>query len=392
MRKIITFLTIFLLSFTLFSVSITTDFAFAKNETQQELEKEIEENVNSLIDDDLNSYFIGLQENFGFTLKEFIKGIIDGSISITADTIVNLLFSSLKSGIKGSLLSLVGILVLALLSSLSKSLTAGFKKEGVESLIHYSIYGAIVCTLAIIVGDTIKSITDTLYALNTTLDKTFPIILTLLTALGGVSGSSLMQPLTFLISNLVIKTIVNLIIPMFFAQLIFGFVGNLTNTIKLEKLNKTFKSISVWILGILFSFVTTFVTIQGLVGASIDTISIKSTKFALSTYIPILGGYLAEGFDIVMASCILIKNALGLSVFLIVLSLIITPLIKVILLSISLKLISAFIEPIGESKVANLLYDTASGLNIMVASLGGIAFLIFIILSLIIGAFNGGLI
>ena len=127
-------------------------------------------------------------------------------------------------------------------------------------------------------------------------------------------------------------------------------------------------------------------------GASFDSISIKSAKFALSSYIPILGGYLSEGFDIIMASCVLVKNALGLTAFLILLGIIITPIIKILLLSFSLKIVSSIVEPLGENNLSNLLYDTAGHLNLLIACLGGIAFLVFIILSITIGAFNGGIV
>ena len=388
MKRIVICLSLFIMAFICFSVSLTTDIAYAEGEIKEEIEKEIEDNLNSLIDEDLNAYFSNLESNFGVNLKDFIKGIISGNITISAENVLEGFVQAVKSGIKSSLLSLISIVVLAILSSLSKSLTAGFKKEGIETIIHYAIYGAIICTLAIMVGDVVKEVSGTLNSINELVDRLFPVILTLLTAIGGVGGASFLQPITLLVSNLVIK----LIIPIFYATIVFTFVGNLSDTIKLEKCNKTLKSIASWTLGIVFSLVTSFVAMQGLVGASIDTITIKSTKFALSSYIPILGGYLAEGFDIVMASCVLIKNALGLSSFLILIGILITPIVKILLFSLSLKLISAFIEPIGENKVASLLYDTSSGLNILLASLGGVAFIIFIILSLIIGAYNGGIV
>ena len=392
MKRIVICLSLFIMAFISFSVSLTTDIAYAEGEIKEEIEKEIEDNLNSLIDEDLNAYFSNLESNFGVNLKDFIKGIISGNITISAENVLEGFVQAVKSGIKSSLLSLISIVVLAILSSLSKSLTAGFKKEGIETIIHYAIYGAIICTLAIMVGDVVKEVSGTLNSINELVDRLFPVILTLLTAIGGVGGASFLQPITLLVSNLVIKLIINIIIPIFYATIVFTFVGNLSDTIKLEKCNKSLKSIASWTLGIVFSLVTSFVAMQGLVGASIDTITIKSTKFALSSYIPILGGYLAEGFDIVMASCVLIKNALGLSSFLILIGILITPIVKILLFSLSLKLISAFIEPIGENKVASLLYDTSSGLNILLASLGGVAFIIFIILSLIIGAYNGGIV
>ena len=392
--KIKVYALIFLFSFIIAPalVSSTTEYAMAKSEVEENLTKEITENLDALVNEDLDRYFQNLEGSLGYSLKDFVKGVINGEIKVSAENVLEVVSSSVKSGIKDSIASIISILTLAIFSSLAKSITAGFKKDGIENIVHFAVYGAILCTLAISLGAVVKSTYESLKDVNKLLDGVFPILVTLITALGGVSATSILQPTTLLISNLIIKLILNLIIPIFCAVVIFTFVGNMSNTIKLDKFSKTLKSLANWTLGITFSLVTTFTSIQGLVGASFDSISIKSAKFALSSYIPILGGYLSEGFDIVMASCVLVKNALGITAFLILLGIILTPIIKILLLSFALKIVSSIVEPLGENNVSNLLYDTAGHLNLLVACLGGIAFLVFIILSITIGAFNGGIV
>lgn len=392
--KIKFLLLIFLVAFSIapFLVSSTTEYAYAESEIEENLKKEINENLDSLVGDNIDEYFKNLEGSLGYTLKDFAKAIINGEIKVSAENLLNVIFSAVKNGFKGSIASVLSILTLAILSSLSKTITAGFKKDGIENIIHFAIYGAILCTLGISLGSVVKSTYEALNEINKILDGIFPIFATLVTALGGAGGASLLQPSTLLLSNLVIKMILNLILPVFCAIIVFTFVGNMSDTVKLDKFSKTLKSSVNWVLGITFSLLTTFTSLQGLVGASFDSITIKSAKFALSTYVPILGGYLSEGFDIVMASCILVKNALGLTTFLILIGVILTPIIKILLLSLSLKMVSSIVEPLGENKVSNLLYDTAGHLNILVACIGGVAFLIFILLSITIGAFNGGIV
>ena len=61
MKKGIFLLLIILISIFLFSVSQTTNIAYAKNDVQEQLESEINDNLESLIDEDLNQYFINLE-------------------------------------------------------------------------------------------------------------------------------------------------------------------------------------------------------------------------------------------------------------------------------------------------------------------------------------------
>lgn len=392
MKKLF-YIAIFISSFLLFSVASVTDTAYAKDNIENDLKNEVEDNLNSLIDSDIEQFFANLKLNLSKgNLKEWIVSIINGEQDFSFDTLADTLFDSLKDGLKTSLFSLISIMVLSLLASFSSSLTAGFKKEGTKQIIHFAIYGAIIATLAVLIVDIVRTVVSSLTSLNSFIDIIFPLFITLFTALSGKIGVSFIEPITLVLSNIVLKIILNVIIPIFSATIIFTFVGNLTNTIKLEKLTKTFRSIANWTLGILFSLLTTFVAMQGIVGASIDTITIKSAKFALSSYIPILGGYLSEGFDIVLASCVLIKNALGLTSFIIIIAIVLTPIIKVLCLSVALKLISSFIEPVGDSKLSSLMFETANNLNILIACLAGVAFVLFITTILLIGAFNGGVV
>ena len=103
-----------------------------------------------------------------------------------------------------------------------------------------------------------------------------------------------------------------------------------------------------------------------------------------------LGGYLSEGFDIVMASGVLIKNALGLGVFVVLVLTVTVPIIKMVLFSAILKLTAGIIEPVGDPKISELIYNTASNINLLIACVAGVGFLIFVMLMLVIGAFNVG--
>ena len=134
----------------------------------------------------------------------------------------------------------------------------------------------------------------------------------------------------------------------------------------------------------MFGLITTF--------AGIDTVAVKSAKFALSSYVPILGGYLSEGFDIVLASGVLIKNALGLGVFVVLSVIIVVPIVKLVLFSSVLKLAAGIIEPVGDPRISELIYNTASNFNLLIAAIAGVGFLIFVMLMIIIGAYNVGVV
>ncbi len=367
----------------------------AVENVREELEDEVDKNLSGLINSELENYFSELDSDnlsIGNSFRELIESVIAGENPLTPDAVLKMITDAILGSLSGILLTMITIVVLSLLGGLGESLSSGFAKSGTSQLIYWSVYGGIVVTLGIAINGVITSARETIDGIAQLINYTFPVFVTLLTALGGSGGVSALAPVTLMINGTVSGVIIAVVLPLFYATVVFTIVGNMSDNVRLGKLTKALKSIGGWILGITFGVITTVVAVQGIVGAGMDTIALKSAKFALSSYIPILGGYLSEGFDLVLASCILIKNAFGLAVFAILLTIIVAPLVRILLLSLSLKLVAGLIEPVSDSKISELLYSTASNLNLLMSACAGMAFIVFIILLLVIGAFNAGVV
>ncbi len=362
---------------------------------REELENEVDKNLSGLMNSELENYFAELNKSSfssGNSFRELVESVLNGENPLTPDAVLKAITGAIAGNMSGILLAMITVVVLSLLGGLGESLSSGFAKSGTSQLIYWSVYGGIVVTLAFAINGVITDARETINGIASLINYTFPVFVTLLTALGGTSGVSVLAPVTLMINGAVSGIILAVVMPLFYATVVFTVVGNMSDNVRLGKLTKALKSLGGWILGITFGVITTVVAIQGIVGAGMDTIVLKSAKFALSSYIPILGGYLSEGFDLVLASCVLIKNAFGLAVFAILLSIIVAPLIKILLLSLSLKLVAGLIEPVSDSKISELLYSTASNLNLLLSACAGMAFIVFIILLLVMGAFNAGVV
>ena len=138
----------------------------------------------------------------------------------------------------------------------------------------------------------------------------------------------------------------------------------------------------------IFTIFIAFLTMQGLTVSSIDSISLKTAKFAIKSYIPILGSYLSDGVSVILAGSVLIKNAVGVSGLLLLFSVVFSPLIKIIIVLLLLKLTSAILEPLGDSKVSNFLFSISKSLNMLVVCLLATSFMYLISVSLLMSCSN----
>ena len=187
------------------------------------------------------------------------------------------------------------------------------------------------------------------------------------------------------------KLISSAVLPAFVATIIFSIVGNISQTVKLDKLTKLVKSASTWLIGIVFGIFASFLTAQGITGGVADKFGFNIAKFALSSYVPILGGYLSDGIDLLSASLVLVKNALGYTGVLILMGTVLFPILKIITFSLAMRLTSAVAEPIGDGRVSALLHSVAGSLNLLITALAGVAFMFFLLIMLLIGSCNMGI-
>jgi stage III sporulation protein AE len=396
MKKLIFIIFVALLVF----CPIAEETAYAETNKEQDVSKkinnEIENRINELNLNEFEIFFQQLEEDYlksmGSSLKEIIRGIIDGKTKLD----INIVFNSIVKMFFNSILKIVPmmiiIIIIAILFGMFSGLISGFSKASTNQIIYIVCYGAIITILGYAIADIIISVKKTIDAMDKLMSFCFPLLLTLTSALGGVGSAAVYQPLMTVMTTVMIKLINVFILPLFIASVVFGIVGNLSDNIKLEKLHKTTKSLSEWTLGIMFSLFVTFITAQGITGTAFDTVTIKSAKFALSSYVPILGGYLSEGFDLVLASCVVIKNALGLCSIILLFFIVLAPLVKIMALIFALRLASAIVEPISDARISNMLYTTSKNLVTLVAIVAGFAFLFFIMVMLIIITCNFGVI
>ena len=119
-----------------------------------------------------------------------------------------------------------------------------------------------------------------------------------------------------------------------------------------------------------------------------DKFGFNVAKFAVSSYVPVLGGYLSDGLDLLTASVVLVKNALGYVGAIVLCSIVLFPIVKVVVFS--LKLTSAVCEPLGDTRTSNLLFAVSKNTNLLITALAGVAFAFFLLVMLMISSCNPG--
>ena len=363
-------------------VTFSPKIAFA--DTLNDLENEIKDNIDEI---DFSGVDKVADENIGGIANKVLS-IINGEFD-NAETFLSLFASLINDGLKSTMPSLVALFAIIVIMGLIRRTSGGMISNSTNEVINFVGVTAVLLTVLVLITSAYRQIYTLLSEVSALSEASMPILLTLLIANGGNVASTVCQPSMVMFSTVVIKIIQTVVLPLSVFAMVFAIVGNISSNIKVGKMSSFISSTSNWILGCLFMVYSAFTSVQGITAASIDGVSYRAAKFATKSYIPILGGYLADGFDVVVASTSLIKNAFGVVALLVLLFMTVKPLVSVLSVNLGLQCVAALCEPIADDGYVKILGGVSKTLTFLTVLVFAVAFMFCILMLIAINCANG---
>ena len=336
-------------------------------------------------------------ENIFDGLPEETKKILSemGITSIDYDTVTNFDISSVFEQI----ISLVGTnsstplggmtvcLGIMLLCSLVEgfNVTIGQKSIGTVS----SVVGTLCVCTAIIVPlcSTISSTVEIINGASGFMLMYIPIMAGLMVASGketsGASYYAMMMGAGEIISQLASK-IISPLMNIFFALSV---TSSLSPRMKLNSLCSSVYNIAKWIITFSMSIFVTILSLQTFITSSMDSVSHKALKFAMSSFVPVVGSTLGEALTAFSGSVELLKSGAGVFVIIASAFVFLPVLIECIVWQFSLFFLSSASDIFGLSQMTGLFKMISKVVAMMVAVI--LCIMTIFILSTVIILFVG---
>jgi len=327
-------------------------------------------------------------DNFGDMneiLNQAIKGEVDNS------NIIKKIFNNITKEIKDTIKILGSVLVVIIIHGILKTITEGLKNESVSKIAYYVQYILIVTLVMTNFSEIIELVKDTVQNLVGFINSLLPILLTLMIATGNITTASTVQPIILLAITFIGNCITYIILPILLVSTSLAIISKMSDKVQIDKLSKYFKSSIIWFLGIILTIFVGAVSIEGTLTSTVDGITAKTAKTAVSTLIPVVGKILGDSVDSVIGCASILKGAVGIVGVLVVISISMIPIIKISILSISYYLTSAIAQPIADEKIVGLLEQIGDTFKILLAILFSISTMLIIGTTLVIKISNSGL-
>lgn len=384
-------LVVILLVFAIISTINIGGFTSADNGSatnEESLASSVFEILNDVDLSEMQNMVDGLEDIglFQVTIREKIESILKGEYftdySSLASSIISLLFGDIKS-ILPFVFTLIAIGILCNLISNMQS-----TNKSISDTISFVFLSVTMLIVIIAFKSILYTTNKTITLINTQMQIVFPILITLLASIGSIASVSIYNPMVAVLTGAVSIVFNKFLYPLFIVIFIFTILGSLTDTVKLDKLSGFLMSAFKWTIGIVFTIFTGFLSVQGISAGKYDGVSIKATKFAMKSYIPIIGSYVSDGMDFLILGSVLVKNSIGLIGVIILFITIISPILMIVIYKLALQLCSGILEMTGNPKNSNFLASCSKLLILPIVLIIGIAFMYVITICLIMCTAN----
>lgn len=323
---------------------------------------------------------------FKVTIKEKITQILNGEYFTNYPSLFSAIMSLIFGDIRSILPFILTLVAVGVLSNLISNLKS--QNTSVSDTINF-VFLAVTILIVLVAFKNILTMTSkTLRLILTQMQIVFPILVTLLGTIGTVATISIYNPLVSVLVTIVSIVFEKFLYPLFIVIFILTILGTLTDTVKLNKFINFLMSTFKWSVGIVFTLFTGFLSIQGISAGKFDSVSIKATKFAMKSYIPIIGSYVSDGMDFFVLGASLVKNSIGLVGVIILFITILSPIIMIVIYKLALQLTSGILELTGNNKLANFLSASGKILVLPIVIIIGVAFMYVITITLIMCTAN----
>lgn len=177
----------------------------------------------------------------------------------------------------------------------------------------------------------------------------FPLLITLLAAVGGTSSSAFYHPAVMAAAGSMTTLIRHVTLPLAVSVAVLTMAEGLSEGIRLSRMRQLFRQAAHWTLGFGFTVFIGVMTVQGLSAAAVDGISIRTAKYAIDNFVPVVGGMFADTVDTLVGCSLLVENAVGLLGLILLLAKLLSPLLQTAAAMLLYRGASALLQPMADT-------------------------------------------
>lgn len=380
--------TIFLMAF-LF-VFFISPISYAEEETASQ------EEILSSQQDSLNiSSFIKETQKYttdtfeDLDLGELFSSAITGNVD--NETLLKAFSKIIGKEVVSCINVLGSIVIIIVIHSILKSISEGLENKSISQITYYVQYILIVTLIMKNFADILTMVRTSIDSLVGFMNSLVPLLITLMLTTGNIASAGITEPIILFIITFIGNFITTVLIPFILIANVLGIVSKVSPRVQVDKLAKFFNSSVVWVLGIVLTIFVGVLSVEGSLSSTVDGITAKTAKAAVTNFIPVVGKILGDAVDTVIGCSNVLKNAVGIVGVIVIVCICIGPIIKLAVLMALYYLAEAVCQPIADEKIVKLLDQMGDTFKMLLAIMCSVSVMLIVGTTLVIKITNSGL-
>ena len=289
------------------------------------------------------------------SVEAFVRALASGD-TISGEDAVAWMLEMFFDSLSGLGLLMLSIMLPVILSSLLMHMLSAHR-DSLCSLARSVCFVLILIPVMLLVFSELEHTRQTITGMTQRMDKLLPVLLTLLTALGGSASSAFLHPMVVAASGSMVFLAREVTLRLVMCTCAVTAVNHLSDRAHLSRMAQLLRSGVCWLLGVSFTVFLGAMSLQGVCSASIDGVMLRAAKYAVDNFVPVVGGMFSDTMDTLVGCTLIVKNALGVAAVLVLLGAVLAPMMRTFAVVAVMKLSAALLEPVADADIVRAIGD-----------------------------------
>lgn len=327
-------------------------------------EESIDELLESLDFSEIDDFLDCVETEETLNFVDLMKTLIAENGQVDKKWFFSQIWSLLASELKESKPIFIQILIMCVAFALLNNFAAVFKNSQIHKTCFFIFYLALITLLMksyLISSQLLVSVMDNLIEFMQALIPAFCMSLAFTTA---VSSATVFYNIILVVIYVIERILVHIIIPAIHIYVVLMMLGLLTEENLISGITNLLKKGITWALRLMVGAITGINLLQNLIAPAIDSLKNTAVTKAISV-IPGLGSAANAMTSMFLGSAVVIKNGIGVTAIIFLLILVLSPLVKLALLTFLYKLTGAVVQPVADKRVCSCISGVGDGAKLL---------------------------
>lgn len=374
----------------IFSSPIKTCFAENGDNSNEKVEQELNQNIDKILgdidSDELDEYItndFNLEFLDSFSFLSLVRAILSNNFFTEYKSLFNGILDYLKQNFKSLFIFFFSLFVIVIISEMFNSFCIDKYKE-IKKLISIIFSLVLAVLIIVLIQQTSKIIIETTNKIFDFSKKLMPILLSLILLTGSNGTYTIYQTLSVFLIETGMYIFIYILMPIVSSIVLLTVLGVTVGDNKFSNLISLLKTVFKYIIIGYYTVFGLFSTINLVTSGISDGVNYKLTKFAIKSYIPVLGGYISDGFDFVHTCSVLVKNSFGITGILVLFFMVLKPILLCIVYILMFKILGVATSFVGKSSFAKYFENISNSIKYFMAILASAFMCVLVFIYLLI--------